>query len=119
MESSRPLAVQDREPEFAGPPRIHARRLAVALVLSLLLPVGIALLADLTLGSWPWLTMGISLVCIPVATIVVGGMAVQEMNRIVRLVAPEPPPAAIVEGAPTTGQNDEFVAASSHNFEAG
>jgi hypothetical protein len=63
--------------------------------------------------------MGVSLLCIPIATVVVGGMAVQEMNRIVRLVAPEPPPAASAEEAPTTGQNNEFVAASSHNFEAG
>ncbi len=115
MESSRLLPVQDWEPESGGPPRIHVRRFAVALIFSLLLPVGVACLADLALGTWPWLTMGVSLVCIPVAALIVGRMALQEMNRVVRLVAPEAPS----EEAPAAGASSELVIASPNNVEAG
>jgi hypothetical protein len=115
MENSRLLPVQDGEPESGGPPRIHVRRLAVALIFSLLLPVGIAFLAELALGTWPGLTIGGSLVCIPVAAIIVGGMALQEMNRAVRLVAPEAPG----EEAPAAGHSSELAVASPNNVEAG
>lgn len=67
---------------------IDLRRLSIGLLLTLILPVGVALLLDVGLATLPLLTMGIALICIPLATIVVLRIALGEMDRVIAAVAP-------------------------------
>lgn len=70
-------------------PRIHLWPLTLRLLLSLVLPVCAALLLDWTLGTLPWLTMVTSLICIPLATVIVGNATLRDFERVVALVAPK------------------------------
>jgi hypothetical protein len=45
--------------------RINVRRLAKRLLLSLVLPVLIAGIIDMTVGTYPWLIIAASVVCLP------------------------------------------------------
>jgi hypothetical protein len=72
----------------ARPPRIRLWPLTLRLLLSLVLPVGVALLLDWALGTIPWLTMATSLLCIPLATVIVGNATLRDFERVVAQVAP-------------------------------
>lgn len=85
---------------IAGAPRIRVWSLVQRLLLSLVLPVSVALLLDWALGTLPWLTMAASLLCIPLATLIVGNATLREFERVVALVAPyEAETSAADEGA--------------------
>jgi hypothetical protein len=58
--------------------------------LTLLLPVGLALLADLLMGTLPWITLAVSLLAIPLASLVVGKAVLRDFERVLAVVAPEP-----------------------------
>ena len=58
------------------------------LLLSLVLPVSIAFLLDLALGTTPWITMAAALLCIPLASLIVGKATLHDFERIVAQVAP-------------------------------
>lgn len=70
------------------PPRIRLWPVTLRLLLALILPVSAALLADLALGTMPWLTLATSLVCIPLATVIVGNATLRDFERVVARVAP-------------------------------
>jgi hypothetical protein len=70
-----------------APIRIDLWRGARALLFTLVLPVSLALVADLLAGSLPWLTIAAVLVCIPLATIVVNRTVLAEFERVVASVA--------------------------------
>lgn len=58
------------------------------LLLSLLLPVALAVVSDVSLGTLPMLTLVVSLVCIPLATVLVMRATMTEFNRVIEIVAP-------------------------------
>jgi uncharacterized membrane protein YgaE (UPF0421/DUF939 family) len=71
--------------------RINVRRLALSVVFSLLLPVLLAILLDWQLGFFPWLTIGVSLIFIPLSTFIVIRAALAEMDQLIQAVAPSQP----------------------------
>ncbi len=88
MENSERVAKQAEGAAVEEAPRIDVKGLALRLLLSLLLPVTVALLLDLLLGTLPWMTLAMSLVCIPLATVIVGNATLRDFERVVALVAP-------------------------------
>ncbi len=74
--------------------RINVRRLASSVVFSLWLPVGLAILFDWQLGFFPWLTIGASIIFIPLSTFIVIRAALAEMDQLIQTVAPSQPAAS-------------------------
>jgi len=68
--------------------RINIRRLLFALMTSFILPMLMVMLADWQFGLFPWLTIGTSLVCIPLATVIVIRTALSEMDLLIQEIAP-------------------------------
>ncbi len=73
--------------------RIDVKGLTLRLLLSLVVPVGVALVLDLLVGTWPWMTLATALVCIPLATVIVGNATLRDFERVVAQVAPYDVPA--------------------------
>ncbi len=71
-----------------APVRIDLWRGLWALLFTLVLPMSLAVVADLLTGSLPWLTIAAVLICIPLATVVVSRTVLAEFDRVVALVAP-------------------------------
>lgn len=71
--------------------RINIRRLSIGLLLSLVLPLSIAILADLNLGLAPFLTIGASIIFIPLASVIVIRATLSEFDRVIQAVAPFEP----------------------------
>ncbi len=69
--------------------RIDWRRLTKRLMLTLIVPVLLAITFDLLIGTLPILTLVTSLICIPVATIFVSRAILSEMDRVLTVLAPE------------------------------
>jgi hypothetical protein len=69
-------------------PRIASRRLLRSLVWALLLPVAAAFAADAALGTTPLLAVVATVVCIPLATVLVSRAALLEMSKVIEQVAP-------------------------------
>ncbi len=85
--------------------RINVRRLVAVLLPTLLLPLGAALLTDLTLGWMPYLTIGATVVFVPLSTVFVIRTILAELDLVIQQVAPLEPevdashfPIAGVEG---------------------
>lgn len=64
------------------------RQLSIRLLLTLIAPVGFALVLDWWLATMPLITMMVGLICIPLATIVVVRTALSELDRVIAEVAP-------------------------------
>lgn len=78
-------------------PRVQVRPLIHMVVLALLLPVALAFLADLALGTSPLIAVVVSLVCIPLTTVLVVNRTLREMNAMIAVVAPPPEEATQIE----------------------
>jgi hypothetical protein len=70
--------------------RIDVRRLAKKLVLVVVLPGVIVVAADFWLGTWPVLTVVEMVLWFPFAVVLVNRATVEEMERVIQRVAPEP-----------------------------
>jgi hypothetical protein len=70
--------------------RIDWRSPAWQLLLSLFLPVGLAIGLDLMMATLPLATMSISLICIPLATVLVTRSILAEFDKVIETVAPQP-----------------------------
>jgi hypothetical protein len=68
--------------------RINVRRLALYLVTTLLLPMSCALLLDLSLGWMPWLTIGATVIFVPLSTVIVIRATLAELDLVIESVAP-------------------------------
>ena len=88
-DSERPGLTTNRPEMTPAPRRIDLGQGVRALLFTLVLPVSLAVTADLLAGSLPWLTIAAVLICIPLATVVVNRTVLAEFNRVVSLVAPE------------------------------
>ncbi len=76
--------------------RINIQRLSISILLTLLLPLALAILVDYSLGWMPWTTIGASLIFIPLSTVVVTRAALSELDKVIRQVTPvEPEPGVI------------------------
>ena len=90
MPDSEVLGLTTDRPEMTPAPiRIDLGRGLRALLFTLVLPVSLAVTADLLAGSLPWLTIAAALICIPLAAIVVNRTVLAEFDRVVSLVAPK------------------------------
>ena len=69
-------------------PRINVRRLAKLLVWGLIVPLTAAFLFDNLTGTAPWATLIVVVLCIPLTTVLVSRAALQEMDRIIQVIAP-------------------------------
>lgn len=69
-------------------PRIASRRLLSRLLWALLLPVAAAFAADAALDTAPLLAVVATVVCIPLATLLVSRAALVELNKVIQQVAP-------------------------------
>lgn len=71
--------------------RINVRRLTGVLLASLLLPFGAAILLDLSLGWMPLLTIGATVIFIPLSTVLVIRATLAELDVVINRVAPLEP----------------------------
>lgn len=68
--------------------RINIQRLLRGIISSLLLPVTVAILIDLQVGWFPLLTIGATIIFIPLSTVIVIRAALSEMEQVIQKVAP-------------------------------
>lgn len=68
--------------------RINTQRLLRSIISSLLLPVTVAVLIDLQVGWFPLLTIGATIIFIPLSTVIVIRAALSEMDQVIQKVAP-------------------------------
>lgn len=83
----------DRQELTPAPIRIDLWRGVKALLLTLVIPMSIAAISDMAMGTLPWLTIAGVIICIPLATIVVNRTVLAEFDRVVTMVAPKEDPA--------------------------
>ncbi len=84
------MTVVDDAKDFPPVTRIDWSIPAWQLLLSLFLPVALAIGLDLMLATLPLITMSISLICIPLATVLVTRSILAEFDKLIETVAPEP-----------------------------
>ncbi|GIV70628.1 hypothetical protein [Caldilinea sp.] len=75
--------------------RIDWRRLIRYILLLLVAPTLAAIALDQILAISPWLTLIVSLICIPATTVVVMRTALLEFEKIIEVVAPVEPEADV------------------------
>lgn len=71
-----------------APIRIDLWRGVKALLLTLVIPISLAVIVDVTTGTLPWLTIAAAIICIPLAAVVVNRTVLAEFDRVMALVAP-------------------------------
>lgn len=71
--------------------RIDIVRLIKLMSFSLVKPVLFGLLIDSAWGIFPWVTIVVSVVFIPVSTVLVVRAALHEFDQVIQQVAPENP----------------------------
>jgi hypothetical protein len=82
----------DRQEMTPATIRIDLWRGVKALLLTLVIPMSIAVISDVAMGTLPWLTIAGVIICIPLATVVVNRTVLAEFDRVVAIVAPEEDP---------------------------
>lgn len=68
--------------------RINVQRLLRSLITSFLLPLTLAILIDLQFGWFPLVTIGATVIFIPLATVIVTRAALSEMDQLIQKLAP-------------------------------
>lgn len=90
--------------------RIRSGRLMKPLLWGLIIPIFCAFAVDRLLGIAPWVTLFAIVVCIPLTSVMVGRMALIELNNVIAVVAPEEvissevQPKELQDGKSVTGQ---------------
>jgi hypothetical protein len=80
-------------------PQIDWRKLLLPFLFIMVLPSVVAILVDYWLGSLPFITIVVILICFPTATILVTKTALREMDRVIAEVTP---PLPLEEALPET-----------------
>jgi hypothetical protein len=70
------------------PVRINVRRVALGVLLSLVLPLTIAILLDFSWGLMPLITIGASIFFIPLSSLIVIRATLAELDQVIQQVAP-------------------------------
>ncbi len=68
--------------------RINIQRLLRSVVVSLVLPLTLAMLIDMQFGWFPLVTIGATVIFIPLATFIVTRAALSEMDQVIQKLAP-------------------------------
>ncbi len=68
--------------------RINVQRLLRSVVVSLVLPLTLAVLIDMQFGWFPLVTIGATVIFIPLATFIVTRAALSEMDQVIQKLAP-------------------------------
>jgi len=68
--------------------RINVQRLLRSVVVSLLLPITLAVLMDMQFGWFPLVTIGATVIFIPLSTFIVIRAALSEMDQVIQKLAP-------------------------------
>ncbi|MEZ4682159.1 MAG: hypothetical protein R2932_48935 [Caldilineaceae bacterium] len=68
--------------------RINVQKLLSRTIVSLIVPITVAILVDLQFGWFPWVTIVASVIFIPLSTVVVIRAALFEMDRLIQQIAP-------------------------------
>jgi hypothetical protein len=68
--------------------RINIQRLLRSVVVSLVFPLTLAVLIDMQVGWFPWITMGAAVIFIPLSTVIVVRAALSELDQVIQRVAP-------------------------------
>jgi hypothetical protein len=68
--------------------RINTRRLLHSVLVSLVFPLTLAVLADLQFGWFPLVTIGATVIFIPLSTVIVVRAALSEMDQVIQKLAP-------------------------------
>ena len=90
--------------------RIDLWRGVKALLLTLVIPMSIAVISDVAMGTLPWLTIAGVIICIPLATVVVNRTVLAEFDRVVAIVAPEEEPEETMAAAqPAEAAEPDFI----------
>ena len=83
------MIAQDRSPNQQNSARINLGRLFRWLFLTLILPMSLAIALDYLLNLQPFITILAIIIVIPLATFLVVRVIIEELNRVLRLNAPE------------------------------
>jgi len=75
--------------------RINVQRLLRSLVTSLIVPLLLAMLIDWQLDWFPLITIGATVIFLPLSTVVVVRAALAELDQIIQQVAPIPVEATV------------------------
>jgi hypothetical protein len=67
---------------------INVRRLGMLVLLSLVLPLAGVILLDISLGLMPFLTIGATLIFVPLSTVLVTRATLAELTLVIQAVAP-------------------------------
>lgn len=68
--------------------RLNIRRLLTSLFCTFVLPLSVAILADIQLDWFPLVTIAASIIFIPLSTVVVVRVALSEMDQMIRELTP-------------------------------
>lgn len=68
--------------------RINIQRLLYSVITSLVLPLMLAILIDLLSGWFPFVTIGATVIFIPLSTVIVIRAALSEMDQVIQKLAP-------------------------------
>lgn len=71
--------------------RINSLRLLRKVIVTLILPVALAMLIDRQLGWFPLVTIGASVIFIPLSTVVVIRATLAEFDRVIQQITPLDP----------------------------
>ena len=71
--------------------RINSLRLLRKVIITLILPVALAMLIDRQLGWFPLVTIGASVIFIPLSTVVVIRATLAEFDRVIQQITPLDP----------------------------
>ncbi len=71
--------------------RINSLRLLRKVIVTLVLPVAFAMLLDRQLGWFPLVTIGASVIFIPLSTVVVIRATLAEFDRVIQQITPLDP----------------------------
>ena len=69
--------------------RVDVQRLFVVLLLGVVLPISLALIVDLSLGTLPVATIAALVICLPLGAIWLSRVSMSELDRVIAEVAPE------------------------------
>jgi hypothetical protein len=67
---------------------INVRRLGMLVLLSLVLPLAGIIILDISLGLMPFLTIGATLIFVPLSTVLVTRATLAELGLVIQAVAP-------------------------------
>ncbi len=68
--------------------RINIQRLLRSVLTTLVLPLTLAMLIDLQFGWFPFVTIGATVIFIPLSTFIVVRAALSEMDQVIQKLAP-------------------------------